>query len=62
MRMKRWITGVVCVFLALTAAQSRTCEKAETMQVLRRLINHFMGRYHDPPLPTVAKHSRTSNL
>lgn len=43
MRMKRWITGVVCVFLALTAAQSRTCEKAETMQVLRRVNNYFMG-------------------
>ena len=62
MRMKRCTTGVVCVFLALTAAQSRTCEKAETMQVLRRVNNYFMGRYADPTLPTMVKRSRTSNL
>ena len=62
MRMKRCTTGVVCVFLALTAAQSRTCEKAETMQVLRRANNYFMGRYADPTLPTMVKRSRTSNL
>ena len=62
MRMKRWTTGVVCVFLALTAAQARTCEKAETMQVLRRVNNYFMGRYADPTLPTMVKRSRTSNL